>query len=182
MKTWQIILVVLLNLAWIIPVSLEALILPLISHCRYLRKYKNWSKSHPDLERIYCRNCKHCISETFFSGRYPNGFPERHPTYCKLMKRKLNLNKNTHCMIAEPPKGFFKSKDEEFPLPASDEKIYLSAYGSHYHSSRNCPSIKGSDKIYCSFMGTFDRSPCPKCWIEQDGKLIPKNNSATPKK
>lgn len=138
----------------------------------YDKKVVKWNESNPDLMRLKCKDCKYCISDTHYLGRYPNGYPKRVPQYCQLLKR--GINSNSSCMLAEPPEGFYVEKTKEEAFPRADVKVYFSAYGNCYHSSPNCPSVRNSQNLRCTTTRPFDRRPCPKCWEERNGILCPK--------
>lgn len=174
MKPWEIILGIFFTALWFIPFLIEIIILPFLDHLKYLKKFFNWNKEHPDLQRIQCKNCKYHISKTFYEGRYPHGTPERYVVYCKLFKRKIDgiHYKNIRCRIAEPTEYFCEPINTDEPLPKS-EVVYYSAYGDCFHSTPNCPTIKGSKHLYKNIFCN-GRRPCPKCWIEKNGTLYPR--------
>ena len=173
MNWWQILLTVIINLIWIIPFVIVVIIEPIKENKEYRKKYNNWNETHPSLQRRLCKTCKYSKSETYFDGRYPNGFPHRNVTYCTLTRKRITGN-SCRCIIAEPTDYFCESKNKKVHFPKSDVEIYYSAYGNCYHSTPNCKAIKNSRHIYTSNIYLSERYPCPKCWIEKDGVLYPK--------
>ena len=168
---------VLISLIFIIPLVYlfvsEIIVSSIKDKQEYKRKVKQWNIEHPNLTRIKCMDCKYCKKETLFSGRYPNGYPHRVPVYCSYLR--INVRRDSSCAVAEPTEELYQRKEEKHAYPSLDTKVYFSAYGDCYHSSENCPSIKGSQHLYHWTGSAFDRRPCPKCWKEKNGVLYPKN-------
>lgn len=169
MTPWQIILCIAINAVWVIPFSLEIIIYPIRDHIRETKELKNDPNRHR--MRIQCITCKYCKSETLWSGRYPNGFPHRHPVYCRLLKRPIRGGKTAICMMKRPPEAFFADQHPQI-YPVGD--VYISAYGDCYHSTPYCPSIKKSQHIHKTRLFLDERRPCPKCWIANGDELHPK--------
>ncbi len=172
MEWWQILLAVVFTVPLLFLFIMGVVIGPIIDNYEHKKKVKQWNEAHPNLMRIRCKDCKYCKCETYYQGRYPNGYPQRRPTYCSYLRR--NIDQNSSCMIAEPTAEFYRSKDKIDIRPSNNTKVYFSAYGNCYHSSLNCPSMRGSQHRYGSVIGVLDRRPCPKCWEERDGVLYPK--------
>lgn len=155
----------------------EVIVHPIIKSRQYQKDCIKWNKEHPNLKRRKCKSCKYAISETYWDGlyRYPNKIPRRRQIYCSLTKQKLNKY-NLYCLVAKPPSEYFyEPKDKKELYPNQDIPIYYSAYGSCYHSTPYCRSIKNSQNIYTDRIYISDRYHCPKCWQEKDGVLHPKN-------
>lgn len=175
MTWWQILLTIIFTVPWFYLFFIEVVLEPIKQNKNYRQKSAKWDNEHPELQRRKCKACKYAISETYWVGcRYPNGIPRRQQVYCTLTKRKLD-NNTARCIIAEPPTDYFNEpKDKIEPRPEFDTEIYYSAYGNCYHSTPHCRSIKNSQNIYTNRIYINDRYPCPKCWIEKDGYLLPK--------
>ena len=137
------------------------------------KKRQKWDSEHPDLIRPKCEECKYCRKETMWAGRYPNGYPQRVPSYCNYLKRKIGPDYS--CQLAEPPEKLCKHKDAVSPFPSSDTETFFSVYGDYYHSSGNCPYLKSAKRVYYRTGAPADRRPCPMCWTEINGVLYPKN-------
>ena len=178
MKWWQIILCALTTIPFAIMFVIGVIIEPIKDNKEYRKKYNKWNETHPNLQRRLCKTCKYSKSETVFDGlyRYPNRFPHRMVSYCTLLHREIGGKTNCRCIIAEPTDYFCEPKDKEEPFPKSGVEVYYSAYGNCYHSTPNCRSIKNSRHIYTSKIHISERYPCPKCWIEKDGVLYPKDD------
>lgn len=166
MEAWQIFLCVVINAVWLVPFLLELVVLPIRD---YLQSRKSPNYGRP---KIKCVTCPHSKNETLWDGRYPNGFPHRHPVYCRLLKRHIRGGKTATCMMKDPPESFYADQHQDrYPVG----KIYFSAYGDCYHSTPHCPSIKKSTHICNSTLGLGDRRPCPKCWVSHGDDLYPKS-------
>ena len=130
------------------------------------------SRNGEQRPKINCVTCKYCKNETLWSGIYPNGYPNRHPVYCRLQRKKISGGKSARCSLKNPPEEFYEDSNHAL-YPQEGTTFFFSAYGDCYHSTPHCQSIKGSyhirRTIFCS-----DRRPCPKCWEEKDGQLIPR--------
>ena len=174
MKWWQIMLCVLTMLPFVIMFVIGVIIEPIQENRAYKKKYNQWNKTHPELQRRLCKTCKYSISETHFEGRYPHGIPHRQVCYCTYFHRGIS-DRQKRCIAAEPTEYFYERIDAKEPQPKDGTNIYYSAYGNCYHSSPNCRMIKTSRNIYTGSTFISERYPCPKCWKEEDGKLIPKN-------
>lgn len=129
------------------------------------------SIGHEQRPKIKCVTCRYCRNETLWSGRYPNGYPNRQPTYCRLQRKGLSGPSSMRCSIKNPPEEFYEDTNKTY-FPEHDTNVYFSAYGDCYHSTLNCSSIKNSVHMYKLY--PLDRRPCPKCWIVKDNHLIPK--------
>lgn len=175
MSWWEILLAIIFTIPLAYLFVMGVILHPIIQNRQYKKDCIRWNKEHPNLQRRKCKTCKYAISETYFVGRYPNGIPRRHQTYCTLTKRKLN-EYSTFCIISEPPNEYFyEPKDKKELYPDMATPIYYSAYGSCYHSTPHCRSIKNSQNIYTNRVYITDRYACPKCWTEKEGHLYPKN-------
>lgn len=124
--------------------------------------------------RIKCVTCKYCRNKTMYSGRYPNGFPERRPNYCRLQRKWLSGGPSLRCSLKNPSEEFYEDANETY-YPKDKIDVYFSAYGDCYHSTLRCPAVKNSRSMRQSPICPWDRRPCPKCWVIKDGHLIPKN-------
>lgn len=170
------------NEALIMIIMLAVLFGPSLLLCLYslisdhfngdLKKRQKWDAEHPDLVRLKCAECKFCKKKTMWAGRYPNGYPQRVPTYCGYLKSEIGPDYS--CRIAEPPENLCKHKDAVSPFPSSDTVTYFSVYGDYYHSSGSCPHLKGAKRLYHRIGAPSDRRPCPNCWTEINGVLYPK--------
>ncbi len=123
MEWWEVLLAIVFTVPWIYVFIKEVIIDTIIDNYKYNNRYRQWNKSNPDLIRINCKDCKYCRSRTNYIGRYPNGFPERIPEFCSLLKRKTS--QNSSCMIAEPTAEFYKKKDEINPRPNIDTEVFF---------------------------------------------------------
>lgn len=175
MNWWQILLCVLLNVAWISFFIYEVILIPIVEHFKYNKKIKKWDEENPNLQKIKCKNCKYAKRETLWSGRYPNGTPTRRIVYCSLVGRKINDSGNMRCMVASPQSEYlYEPKGKSDAHPCQNSEIYYSAYGDCFHSTPHCSSIKNSKNLYKGILALSDRYPCPKCWVEKEGVLYPR--------
>ena len=105
MKWWQIMLCVLTMLPFVIMFVIGVIIEPIQENRAYKKKYNQWNKTHPELQRRLCKTCKYSISETHFEGRYPRGIPHRQVCYCTYFHR---IFLRTHRRKGTPTKGRHK--------------------------------------------------------------------------
>lgn len=171
MEWYQILLAISINALWIIPLVLDVIIYPLKESIEYNRIFYKWNSEHPDLLRKRCMDCKYCKKETNYIGRYPHGYPERYPVYCRLLKRRVSSS-SQRCQLAEPTSEFIEAHEEKYP--AKDTVVYFSAYGDSYHSTPLCSSLKQSVHIRKSVHTPTDRKPCSKCWVDKNNTLYPR--------
>ena len=170
---WCQILIAVITLSPVVYVVVyEIIICSIKENIKYKKKFNKWNEDHPELQRRLCKTCKYSIKETNYIGRYRNSIPIRKLEYCTLIKKKINIE-GSRCMLAEPPKYFFEPKNKKELYTKFGTEIYFSAYGNCFHSTKNCRSIKNSRNVYKSIL-PFGRYPCPKCWKEEDGYLVPK--------
>lgn len=133
-----------------------------------------FSPKQESRQRIRCVTCKYCRNETLFSGRYPNGHPNRHPTYCRLQRKWLHGDEKLVCSLKNPPEELYADTNGDY-YPENFDSVYYSAYGDTYHSTLQCPAAKKSIHMYKFHIPPDDRRPCSKCWVIKDGYLVPKN-------
>lgn len=136
----------------------------------YKQNYNSCSKEHPDKRRKLCMKCKHRRLDTRWQGRYPNGIPERYPTYCRKLNRTIS-GINARCLLADPPDECLEST-EDILYPSAD--TYVSAHGNCFHSTPSFRTVRNSQKIYKNHLYATRLRACPNCWKVDDGKLIPR--------
>ncbi len=171
MKWYETLMAIGFNAIWFIPFLIEVIIIPFKEHKAYEKRRIAWDNANPNKYRKQCIKCKYCIFETHWSGRYPNGTPERYPTYCRLIKRRIK-NKNERCLIAEPTPELQESLEDAL---FAQGDVYSSAYGNCYHSTPYCKNIKKSNHIYKNLSDSRNLRCCPLCWKIENNELVPKN-------
>lgn len=102
MNWWQIALIIVLNLLWLVPLVYELLIVALIDNYKINKINKEWKKTHNVSLKKKCIDCKYCITYTHHpfnkdSGRYWS-FTSKLPSYCKYLKKPIN-NSQSRCQI-----------------------------------------------------------------------------------
>ena len=101
MDWWQVLIALFFIFPTAYVIFYEIFFCGIKSEHKYSKKRKQWDSEHPDLTRLKCKDCKYSKKETYWCGRYPNGYPQRIVVYCSLIKRKID--QGSSCQLAEPP-------------------------------------------------------------------------------
>lgn len=102
MKWWEILLLIILNAIWIIPMIYELIINPLIELRTRILSNKRWNKENGHKQRKLCIECKYCkcyMYHPFYKyGSYGNYMVTKMPSYCRRFKKHLKSDLRLRCI------------------------------------------------------------------------------------
>ena len=102
MTSKQILLAIVINSIWVIPMIYELVIVPIQDSIKLRKRNKEYDSSHNKSQRLKCVDCKYCISfldRAFHkNSKYANFMRIRVPKYCKRFKTDLHWDSSLRCI------------------------------------------------------------------------------------
>lgn len=101
MEWWVIVLCILFNAIWIVPLIHELVISPIKEAVKRNKKNNEWVKKNGQKLAKLCLNCHYCkwfwYHPFYKYGRY-GGLKIKTPTYCRKFKKPLSYDPSIRCI------------------------------------------------------------------------------------
>ena len=118
MELWEILLGIIINAIWVVPISFE-LVSSIVDSCKHKKRIresnKEYNKIHGKRLRKLCVNCSYCRWKYYhpFSsyGKYYWTMVSKIPCYCKKFKKQLKNDSFLRCISEMNSEAMFEGDD-----------------------------------------------------------------------